>query len=212
MVATVQRKLPVTLVGAGLPQVPEVAGDAKSYAERLFKFPVITSLNPEQAKLALAGPAAQEGVAIDPDALALAIDITQGYPYFLQELGYQAWEVAYGETITRADIEDAREAYETKLDSSFFRVRLDRATPLQTSYLRAMAEFGPDPQTARDVARAMGRESPQLAPIRAELVSTGLLYTPEHGYAAFTVPGFDEFLRRTIPELEVPPIRARRRS
>ncbi len=208
---TVQRKLPVTFVGAGLPQIPEVAGDAKSYAERLFKFPVIDSLDDDQARLALSGPAGGEGVTFDDDALDLAIEITEGYPYFLQELGYQAWEVAADDVITRADVEDAREAYEAKLDSSFFRVRLDRATPLQTAYMRAMAELGPDPQTARDVARLLARESSQLAPTRAELINMGLLYTPEHGYAAFTVPSFDAFLRRAIPDLEVPPLRGRKR-
>lgn len=208
---TVQRKLPITFVGAGLPQIAELAGDAKSYAERLFTFPVIGSLDESAAHRALAGAAEQEGVTFEHAALELAVQITQGYPYFLQELGYQAWEVAEGESISREDVEVAREAYDAKLDSSFFRVRLDRATALQTAYMRAMAELGPEPHKAGDVARSMGRESTQLGPTRAELINMGLLFTPSHGYAAFTVPNFDGFLRRAIPHLEVPTTRRRGR-
>jgi hypothetical protein len=207
---TVQRKLPITFVGAGLPQIAELAGDAKSYAERLFKFPKIDSLKGADARRALTEPAAIEGVTMADDAVDLAIEITRGYPYFLQELGYQTWSVANGNTILRDDIENAREAYEAKLDDSFFRVRLDRATPLQTAYMRAMAELGSEPQKASDVAGVMKRESSQLGPTRAELIDMGLLYTPEHGYAAFTVPDFDKFMLRAVPELQVPEVRKRR--
>lgn len=208
---TVQRSLPITFVGAGLPQIAELAGDAKSYAERLFKFPKIDSLAGEDARKALTEPAAAEGVGYERGAVDLAVDITKGYPYFIQELGYQVWEVAEGEQISQLDVEIAREAYEAKLDSSFFRVRLDRATPLQTAYMRAMAQLGPEPQKAADVARIMGRESTQVAPTRAELIDMGLLYTPEHGYAAFTVPDFDKFMLRAVPELSVPDIQRRKR-
>lgn len=207
----VQRKLPITFVGAGLPQIAELAGDAKSYAERLFKFPQIGSLSNEDARQALIEPAQTEGVVFDEDAADLAYSITSGYPYFLQELGYQVWSVAEGDRIRRSDIETAREAYEAKLDGSFFRVRLDRATPLQTAYMRAMAQLGPEPQKAADVARVMGRESNQVAPTRAELIDMGLLYTPEHGYAAFTVPDFDKFMMRAVTELQVPEIQRRRK-
>lgn len=207
---TVQRRLPITFVGAGLPQIAELAGDAKSYAERLFKFPRIGSLSDEDARKALVEPALVEGVVFDDDAVELAIEITQGYPYFLQELGYQVWGVATGGRVHREDVELAREAYESKLDGSFFRVRLDRATPLQTAYMRAMAELGPEPQKAADVARMMGRESTQVGPTRAELIDMGLLYTPEHGYAAFTVPDFDRFMRRAVPELIVPEVQKRK--
>ncbi|WP_285042237.1 ATP-binding protein [Plantibacter sp. LMC-P-059a] len=206
---TVQRKLPITFVGAGLPQIAELAGDAKSYAERLFKFPTIGSLAGEDARKAITEPAAGEGVQFESDAVDLAIEITKGYPYFIQELGYQVWGIATDGVITAADVEMAREAYESKLDSSFFRVRLDRSTPLQTAYMRAMAELGPEPQKASDVAQVMKRESTQLGPTRAELIDMGLLYTPEHGYAAFTVPDFDKFMLRAVPELLVPEIRRR---
>lgn len=209
---TVQKKLPLTFVGAGLPQIAELAGDAKSYAERLFTFPEIDSLNDDDAEKALTEPAASEGVHFHPEAVEAAREITRGYPYFIQELGYQVWEIAPGPDITLVDVESAREIYETKLDSSFFRVRLDRATPLQTAYMRAMAELGPEPQKASEVARVMGRESTQLGPTRAELIDMGLLFTPEHGYAAFTVPDFDKFMRRAVPQLVVPEVQKRRRK
>ena len=208
---SVQKKLPITFVGAGLPQIAELAGDAKSYAERLFKFPRIDSLTPEEARQALVGPAETENVSYDEDAVDLAVSLTHGYPYFIQELGYQAWIVASGNHITAEDISTAKDAYEAKLDGSFFRVRLDRATPLQTAYMRAMAELGSEPQKAADVASLMKRESSQVAPIRSQLIDMGLLYTPQHGYAAFTVPDFDKFMMRAVPRLEVPEIQHRRR-
>ncbi|PPF65928.1 ATP-binding protein [Clavibacter michiganensis] len=207
---TVQRSLPVTFVGAGLPQIAELVGDAKSYSERLFTFPRIDSLDAEDARAALVEPAAAEGATFDTEAVDLAVQITSGYPYFIQELGSQVWTIATDGRITRGDVELARDAYEAKLDSSFFRVRLDRATPLQTSYMRAMAELGSAPQKAGDVAALMGRSSTQLGPTRAELIEMGLLFTPEHGYAAFTVPDFDHFMKRAVPVLDVPPVGARR--
>ncbi|MGB3374814.1 MAG: BREX system ATP-binding domain-containing protein [Microbacterium sp.] len=206
----VQRKLPVTMVGAGLPQIAELAGDAKSYAERLFKFPSIGNLGDDDAMAALTKPAADEGAAYDDDALAEAVRVTGGYPYFIQELGYAVWTIAEGPRIGRDDVVIAVPGYQAKLDESFFRVRLDRATELQRAYLRAMAELGPEAQKASDVAEVMGRTSQNLGPTRAELINMGLLYTPEHGYAAFTVPHFDKFLIRAIPALEVPQRRPRK--
>ena len=205
----VQRKLPITLVGAGLPQIAELAGDAKSYAERLFKFPAIGVLSATDAEAALARPAEDEGVTYSSDALVEAVATTGGYPYFLQELGYAVWRVAEGPVITRDDVVTTVPGYEAKLEESFFRVRLGRATELQRAYLRAMAQLGPEPQKASDVADVMGRTSPNLAPTRAELINMGLLYTPEHGYAAFTVPHFDKFILRAIPKLVVPDLRRR---
>ncbi|MFT4232314.1 MAG: ATP-binding protein [Leucobacter sp.] len=206
---TVQRKLPITFVGAGLPQIAELAGDAKSYAERLFKFPVIGSLTGQDALEAIAGPARLEGVEWDELAIKYTVATTKGYPYFIQELAFQAWETATGNRVSLEAVQEAVEAYEAKLDSSFFRVRLDRATPLQTAYMRAMAQLGPEAQKAADVAAVMGRDSTQVGPTRAELIDMGLLYTPEHGYAAFTVPDFDKYMMRAVPELIVPEIRRR---
>ncbi|NDK31168.1 ATP-binding protein [Nesterenkonia haasae] len=201
---TVQRKLPITMVGAGLPQIAELAGDAKSYAERLFKFPEIANFNEADAKEALARPAADEGVEFEDAALDEAVRITEGYPYFIQELGYAVWSIAENGRITKQDITDAIPAYTSKLDTSFFRVRLDRCTELQRSYLRAMADLGPGPQKAIDVAERMNRTSQNQGPTRAELISMGLLYTPTHGFASFTVPQFDAYMLRAVPKLEVP--------
>ncbi|WP_456697611.1 ATP-binding protein [Aeromicrobium sp. P5_D10] len=207
---TVQRGLPVTMVGAGLPQIAELAGDAKSYSERLFKFPRIGNLEDQDARAALAEPAQVEGADYSDEALDLAIEVTGGYPYFLQELGYAVWAVADGPKITKEDIALAVPTYEAKLDESFFRVRLDRATEMERIYLRAMAELGPDAQKAQDVAAVIGRKSTQMGPTRAQLINMGLLYTPEHGYAAFTVPHFDKFLLRAIPELIMPSASSKR--
>ena len=209
---TVQRKLPITLVGAGLPQIAELAGDAKSYSERLFRFPRIGNLGHDDAAQALSRPAQEEGATYSAAALDEAFAVTGGYPYFIQELGSAVWTIADGDEVTRADVLSAVPAYEAKLDDSFFRVRLDRASELQRAYLRAMAELGPAPQKASDVAEVMGRTSTNLGPTRAELINMGLLYTPQHAYAAFTVPQFDRFLLRAIPTLEVPVRRPRRRT
>lgn len=208
---TVQHQLPITMVGAGLPQIAELAGEAKSYAERLFKFPEIGILTEQDARAALQEPATDEGAIFDEAALQLATEVTGRYPYFIQELGYAVWQIASENRITRADVEQAKLAYEEKLDSSFFRVRFDRATELERAYLRAMAELGPEPQLAGDVARLLNRSSEQCGPTRAGLIEKGLLYTPSHGYAAFTVPHFDQFMRRSVPHLTVPTVRPRRK-
>ncbi|WP_029145355.1 ATP-binding protein [Microbacterium luticocti] len=209
---TVQRALPITLVGAGLPQIAELAGEAKSYSERLFTFPSIDVLSDDDAREALSGPIRNEGAAITTDALDLALEVTGRYPYFLQELGYAAWAEADHSPITREDVRTATVAFEDKLDGSFFRVRLDRTTDLERAYLRAMAELGPQPQSAADVAALLGRSSQQCGPTRSQLVEKGLLYTPSHGYAAFTVPHFDRFMKRAVPVLDVPAIRPRARK
>ena len=176
-------------------------------AERLFKFPRIGNLDDEDARAALVKPAQDEGADYSETALDLAVEVTGGYPYFLQELGYAVWGLADGPVITEEDISLAVPTYEAKLDESFFRVRLDRATELERVYLRAMAELGPEAQKAQDVAAIIGRKSTQMGPTRAQLINMGLLYTPEHGYAAFTVPHFDKFLLRAIPTLIMPPER-----
>jgi hypothetical protein len=194
---TVQRQLPLTLVGAGLPQMPRLAGEAKSYAERLFQFPRIGVLSQLEAHAAIADPAHELGVDYQDGAIEAIIKYTEGYPYFLQEYGKIAWDLAGGPTITVADVEAAQPAVEAKLDSSFFRVRTDRVTELELQYMRAMAELGADAQPAKDVARLLNRTSEQLGPTRSRLIEKGLLYTPAHGLAAFTVPQFDRYMRRT---------------
>jgi hypothetical protein len=194
---TVQRQLPITLVGAGLPQLPRLAGEAKSYAERLFKFPVIGRLTEDQARIALAEPATRLGVEFEDDALGAVVEFTEGYPYFLQEYGNTLWNQVDESPVSAADVASAESAVEAKLDGGFFRVRIERTSELERRYLRAMAELGPEPQAANAVASLLGRTSQQVGPIRARLVEKGLLYTAGHGLAAFTVPQFDRFMRRT---------------
>ncbi|MCD4849672.1 ATP-binding protein [Arthrobacter sp. AK01] len=207
---TVQRELPITMVGAGLPQIAELAGEAKSYSERLFKFPKIGTLKDVDAIEAISRPALDSGVVFDEAAANQAVHLTGGYPYFLQEMGSAVWNLAEDNKITTRDVNDAHRYVEEKLDGSFFRVRLDRTTELEQAYLRAMAELGPEPQLANDVATLLNRTSQQVGPTRSQLIDKGLLYTPNHGYAAFTVPHFDQFMLRAVPVLMVPELRHRR--
>jgi hypothetical protein len=193
---TVQRQLPVTFAGAGLPQLPGLAGEAKSYAERLFKFPMIGELPAAEAAQALVEPARIEGIAIETAAVSRIVAYTEGYPYFLQEFGRAVWNLAEGPGITEADAAAAEAIVEAELDESFFRARIQRSTTEERRYMRAMAELGPDAQKAAEVAEVLGKESEQVAPLRARLINKGLLYTPRFGFAKFTVPQFDRFMRR----------------
>ncbi len=194
-----QRRLPVVLVGAGLPQLRGRMGKAKSYAERLFDFPVVGPLTPEAARIAIAKPAEAEGVRFDKTALRRLIEQTQCYPYFLQEWGKHAWDVAETSPITVADVERGSEVAVADLDASFFRVRFDRLTPTEKYYMRAMAELGPGPHRSGAIAQVLGREVQSLAPIRSHLIAKGMVWSPSHGDTAFTVPLFDEFMRRVMP-------------
>jgi hypothetical protein len=197
-----QRNLPVVLVGAGLPQLRGRAGRAKSYAERLFDFPTIGALPPDAARYAIAEPLRQQGVAIEPAALERIVELTRGYPYFLQEWGKHVWDVAQASPITLADVENATQLAIAALDESFFRVRLDRVTPSERTYLRAMAELGPGPYRSGDIATRLGRPVTQQSPVRQRLINKGMIWSPNHGETAFTVPLFDEYLRRTLPDFE----------
>ena len=195
-----QRRLPVILVGAGLPQLRGRMGRAKSYAERLFDFPQLGPLLPSEAKIAIEKPARAEGVEVEPQALELIVAKTQGYPYFLQEWGKHTWDVADASPIVRADVEVASQAAVAALDESFFRVRFDRLTPGEKRYLRAMAELGEGPHRSGDIATQLaGRTVNSLAPTRSQLIAKGMIWSPHHGDTAFTVPLFDEFMRRIMP-------------
>ena len=196
---TAQRQLPVVLVGAGLPQLRGRMGDAKSYAERLFDFPEIMPLPPEAATVAIAKPARAEGVEFEPAALERIVEETQGYPYFLQEWGKHVWDVADRSPITMHDVEVASEAAVAALDESFFRVRFDRLTPSEKTYLRAMAQLGPGPHRSGDIADVLERKVTSLGPTRSNLIAKGMIWSPSHGDTAFTVPLFDQFMRRIMP-------------
>lgn len=197
-----QRQLPLALVGAGLPILPGLAGESKSYAERLFSFPAVGPLPEADAERALQDPVRAEGVAFEPEALHEIFKLTQGYPYFLQEWGYQAWNHANASPIGATVIREASERVSRRLDDNFFRVRFDRLTPREKAYLRAMAELGPGPSRTGDVADKLGVKITTLGPVRASLIKKGMVYSPSHGEMAFTVPLFDDFMRRAMPQFE----------
>lgn len=196
---TAQRSLPVVLVGAGLPQLPGKMGRAKSYAERLFDFPQIGPLSADAARLAISKPALDQGVLVEADALERIVHETRGYPYFLQEWGKHAWDTADRSPITLQDVQKASASAVAALDESFFRVRFDRLTPLEKKYLRAMAELGPGPHRSGDIADQLGRDVTSLGPTRSQLIVKGMIWSPSHGDTAFTVPLFDEFMKRSMP-------------
>ncbi|MBM3569501.1 MAG: ATP-binding protein [Alphaproteobacteria bacterium] len=196
---TMQHNLPVVLVGAGLPQLPGRMGSAKSYAERLFDFPLIGPLNPDDAREALAKPALAEGASFEDAALARIQRETEGYPYFLQEWGRHAWDCAVGPDIRVGDVDQASRSAIAALDESFFRVRFDRLTPGERNYLRAMAELGPGPHQSGEIASQLGRRVTSLGPTRDKLIAKGMIWSPNHGATAFTVPLFDQFMRRIMP-------------
>ncbi|RKZ11867.1 ATP-binding protein [bacterium] len=192
-----RRSLPITLVGAGLPQIPRLAGEAKSYSERLFRFPRIGELDPEtDARDALVLPARNRKIEFKPDAIDFVVDYTQGYPYFLQEYGKILWDEASESPITRRDAAEVLPIVEARLDEGFFRVRAERTTELELKYLYAMAMLGPAAHRASEVAQQIDRTTEQAGPIRSRLIDKGLLYTPGHGLAAFTVPQFDRYMLR----------------
>ena len=196
---TAQRKLPVVLVGAGLPQLRGQMGNAKSYAERMFDFPEIGPLPEEFARAAIVKPARDQGVEYEPAALDTLVRTTQGYPYFLQTWGKHAWDTAEKSPITLADVRAASQTAIAALDESFFRVRFDRLTPLEKKYLRAMAELGPGPHRSGDIADQLGKKVTSIAPTRAQLISKGMVWSPNHGDTDFTVPLFAGFMRRIMP-------------
>jgi hypothetical protein len=193
-----QKQLPLILVGAGLPQLVGLTGKAKSYAERLFDFPRVGALTTMDARNALQGPARREGSEFSDEALTEIIRITEGYPYFLQEWGYHAWNMAPGSPIQIDTIEHGHRAVTERLDESFFRVRFDRLTPSEKDYLRAMAELA-GPRRSGDIAAVLGVQGPSVAPRRSGLIKKGMIYSPAHGDTEFTVPLFDQFMKRIMP-------------
>jgi hypothetical protein len=195
-----QAGLPLILFGAGLPQLAGQAGEAKSYAERLFEFPRLDRLNEADARAAIREPVETEGAHIDDDALQEIVRQSHGYPYFLQEWGYNAWNACDGDTIGLKSAQAATSVSIRKLDESFFRVRFDRLTPGERHYMRTLANMGPQPQRPSDVAAAMKRKASSVAPTRDNLIKKGMLYSPAYGTIAFTVPLFDEFMCREMPD------------
>ncbi len=193
-----QKGLPVIIFGAGLPQVAALSGEAKSYAERLFNYPAIGALDTNSAIAAIQQPIVEQGESITNDALDMIIDQTKGYPYFLQECGFQAWNVADSSPIDVDDVRLASPAAIKRLDEGFFRVRFDRLTPKERKYVLAMATLGGGPYRSSEVAEVLKERSKSLGPTRAQIISKGMIYSPSYGDIAFTVPMFDDYLRRTF--------------
>lgn len=198
-----QKQLPLLLLGAGLPILPGLAGESKSYAERLFNFPNVGALSEEEAARALREPALAAGVEFAPAALQEIFELTKGYPYFLQEWGYQSWNRATESPIQLEIVKKATDLVIPRLDENFFRVRFDRLTPSEKNFLRAMAELGPAAHRTGDIAQALGVKVTSLGPVRAKLIKKGMIYSPAHGDLAFTVPLFDEFMIRAMPVFEM---------
>ncbi len=193
-----QSDLPIAFAGAGLPQVARLAGEAKSYAERLFTYPGVGALGPEAAAAAIARPVEAEGAHIAPNAVNQIVEATQGYPFFIQEWGSKVWDTAKAPEITLADVQAARAPVIASLDDGFFKVRLDRLTRAETTFVIAMAKLGDGPVPLANIAKALGRTTQSLGPTRASIIHKGMIYSAEHGYLAFTVPLFADFMRRHV--------------
>jgi hypothetical protein len=193
-----QKALPIVFICAGLPQVAALSGDAKSYAERLFDFIPIANLQNGDAFEGLRGPARSEGFDYADPAALLIVRATDGYPYFIQEYGKHAWDIAAGSPITETEAQEAAEKATETLDRSFFKVRIDRATQGEKTFMRAMARIDGGPYKIADVAHELGKTQSQIGPVRASLIRKGFVYSPQHGYIDFTVPQFDRFLRRYL--------------
>ena len=191
-----QKQLPVMFFGAGLPQVAALSGDAKSYAERRFNFPPVGPLDNTYAISAIRQPIENEGESITDGALKIIIARTEGYPYFLQEWGYQAWNIADASPINEEDAANASAAALRRLDEGFFRVRFDRLTPKEREYVIAMTKLGRGSYRSSDVAEVLGESVQALGPRRAQIISKGMIYSPAHGDIAFTVPMFEDYLKR----------------
>jgi hypothetical protein len=195
-----QKQLPLVLLAAGLPVLAGMAGESKSYAERLFNYPDVGALSEADASMALRDPARNVGVEFEDDALAEVFRLTHGYPYFIQEWGYQSWNTATASPITLETVQNATPEVIRRLDKNFFRVRFDRLTPGEKNFLRAMAHLGPGSHRTGDIATTLGMSVKGIGPVRSKLIKKGMIYSPAHGDMAFTVPLFDEFMVRVIPE------------
>jgi hypothetical protein len=197
-----QRQLPLVLVGAGLPILPGLAGDAKTYAERLFQFPDVGPLTEKEVNKALQEPLRKQSVKFEKPALEEIFRLTEGYPYFVQEWGYQCWNHADHSPITLKHVKDSTPDVIRRLDQNFFRVRFDRLTPSERNFLRAMAELEPISKLTSDIAAKLAFKIHQVGPVRAKLIRKGMIYSPAYGELAFTVPLFGAFMKRVMPSFK----------
>lgn len=200
-----QNLLPVVLIGAGLPQILALAGESKSYTERLFTYPNVGPLAKEDAISAIIHPAKAEGVEYEPEAVEEILSVTERYPYFLQQWGHEAWNVASDDLITLKDVRKASEIAVRKLDESFFRHRFDRCNPSEKRYMRALAELGAGSHKSGSIADKLGLRVTSVGPTRSKLITKGMIYSHQHGDTAFTVPLFDAYMRRVMPDFKGKP-------
>jgi type II secretory pathway predicted ATPase ExeA len=191
-----QQNKPFFIVGAGLPNLPGILAEARSYAERLFHYATLGPLPPAEAAAALVRPAEHEQVAWTDGAVEVVVEAARGYPYFLQEYGSAAWDVASSSPIDRRGAVEGIRIGKARLDEGFFKSRWERATPGERDYLSAMAADGDSPSQSGEVARRLEKQPTQLGPVRAKLIAKGLVFAPEHGSIAFTVPGMADFIAR----------------
>jgi hypothetical protein len=194
-----QSSLPLILIGAGLPQILGLAGNSKSYAERLFSYPRIGALSEPDAINAIVTPAKAEGVRFESGAIQQILKVTKQYPYFLQQWAYEAWNVAQGDLIRAKDVLEAHNNALATLDESFFKVRFERCNPSEKKYMRALAELGSGAFRSGDIADILGVKTTSVAPTRGKLIKKGMIYSPAHGDTEFTVPLFDEYMKRAMP-------------
>jgi hypothetical protein len=197
---TTQANLPITLIGAGLPQILALAGESKSYSERLFKYPKVGELTEQDGRVAILKPVESEGAMIEDQAILQILKESEKYPYFIQQWAHDAWNIATDNTITHADVMQATPISIKALDESFFRVRFERSTPAERRYMSALARLGPGPHRSGDIATGLGVKTQSVGPVRSSLIKKGMIYSPQHGDTAFTVPMFDGYMRRTIPD------------
>jgi hypothetical protein len=194
-----QRQLPIALAGAGLPQLPGLIVDAKSYAERLFSYPELGPLTGDAARQALVEPARAEGVSYKDDALGRIVDLSGCYAAFVQAYGKEAWNMAPASPITLADVRAAESVVQGKLDDEFFHVRFEKATPAERRYMAAMADLGDGSCRTGDIAERLGIAVSSTSVHRDALIKKGLIFSPDHGEVDFTVPHFSAFMRRRYP-------------
>ena len=195
-----QKNVPITVAAVGLPQIPRLTGEARSYAERLFTFPAIASLSEGDARAALVEPARHQQVDYEEGAVALALAWTLGYPFYIQQLGKHAWNLAKATPITRQDVAAAIPVAQRALDTRIYEVRIQRATREERRYMRAMAELGEGPYRSGQVAAKLGRRTTEVSMARQHLIDKGLAYaTEDYGHVDFTVPRFTSSCAGTCP-------------
>lgn len=198
-----QLRLPIMIFGAGLPKILKMLGEIKSYSERLFKFEEIGALTEQEAKDAITKPVEPMGIQYESEALEKILSVTKGYPHFIQEMCSAIWNLANTEIIKRTDVECAIPIFYQNLDAGFFKVRYDRCTQKEKMFIFAMVKCGDLPCTIANVAKIMKRSVSSISPYRAQLINKGVIYATAHGEVDFTVPGFDEYLKRMNPELKI---------